>query len=214
MIEFHNGARVSRDTACMKTTIDGPTLAFVDRVVEDLQWPDGMFVGRRPDPAQPDVVVIQSGGDGRFRVTPPDLGSDSVRTFVMAVQSHLTQVYGRPVPACPLHDHALVFETQADGFAWRCPDATWRCAVGEYEEQAWPPKGLSDGGLAAAISRRLSRHGIGGIRRIGVSDEDDCQVAKIGVGQTSNALTETLRETLAPVPVEVYPRPGPLPRRL
>lgn len=198
----------------MNPPTDRPTLAFVDRVLDDLRWQDGMFVGRRPDATEPGVVVIQFGEEGRYRLALPDLGSvDSVGTFVADVQSHLTQVYGRSVPACPLHDHSLVCENQADGFAWGCPDAEWRCAVGDYEEQAWPPDGLSAGGLAVAASRRLSRHGIEGVRRIGVSDEGGHQVAKIGVWPMSGALTEDLRKALAPVPVEVHPNPGPLPQR-
>lgn len=127
----------------MNTPTDGTTLAFVDRVLEDLQWQDGMFVGRRLDAAEPGVAVIQSGEEGRYRVALPDLGSiDSVWNFVEAVQSHLTQLYGRPVPACPLHDHCLVFETQAVGlFEWGCPDVAWRCAVGTTRNRLGRPRG-------------------------------------------------------------------------
>ncbi len=114
-----------------------------------------MFVGRRPDTSVPGVVVIQSGEEGRF---PPRVAASQFcglgMTFVADLQLHLSRVYRRPVPACPLHDHSLVCETTADGVEWVCPDAEWRCAVGDYEEQAWPPEGLSDGGLAAAVSRR------------------------------------------------------------
>jgi hypothetical protein len=193
---------------------DGSMLAFVDHVLDDLRWEDGMFVGRRSDANVRGVVVIQSGEDGRYRFALPDLGSaDSVLMFVADLQAHLTQVCRRAVPACPLHDHALVCDTTKDRFEWVCPNAAWRCAVGDYEEQAWPPKGLSVGGLAAAVSRRLQRHGIGGVRRIGVSDEGGRLVARIGVWPMSDPLTADLRHTLAPVLVEVHPKPGPLPRR-
>jgi hypothetical protein len=119
-------------------------MTVVDQVLADLTLPDGMFVGRRTEDEDAHSVVIQTGEDGRHRV-PVDL--DSLETFMAAAQAHLTEVYGRPVPPCPLHGHALVGRVRDGGAEWVCPDGGWSCAVGDYEERAWPPE-ASGGSLA------------------------------------------------------------------
>jgi hypothetical protein len=207
--ELGSNARVvatEGDNRLMAGNDRSAVLEFVDLVLGDLRLRDRMFVARRPEAGESRTVVIQSGEEGRCRLTLPQLGSvSSVETFVARVQAHLAGVYGRPVPRCPLHDHALVGKVCGDDVEWVCPEGAWRCAVGEYEERTWPPSGLDGGNMAAALSSRLGRRGIVGVRRVGVTRRAGGWVASLGVWPMSDALTEQLRAAAAPVAVDVQP---------
>src|ERR1022692_4438192 len=151
----------------MSDAASNPVLEIVDRVLGDLALRDRMFVGRRPEAGETATIVIQAGEEGRHRLALPELGSvESIETFMADAQAHLGEVIGQPVPRCPRHDHALVGEASGREVAWVCPDGEWRCVVGNYEECTWPPE-LDAGNMAAALSSRLTRRGIAGVRRVG-----------------------------------------------
>ena len=177
-----------------------------------------MFVGRRPDTSVPGVVVIQSGGGGPVSASRcRDLGSADSVLDVRRGRPVASQpgVYDGPCQPARYMITLWSVRRRRMGFEWVCPDAGWRCGVGDYEEQAWPPEGLSVGRPGRrCIAQASARHGIDGRashrgkRRRGPRGSPGS-----GVWPISDALTEKLRETLAPVLVEVHPRPGPLPRR-
>ncbi|MGB0095603.1 MAG: hypothetical protein WBP81_24075 [Solirubrobacteraceae bacterium] len=189
-------------------------LEIVDEVIGDLRLRDRMFTARRPDPGRPEVIVIQTGEDGRHVLPIPNLEQPrTLETFIAAAQAHLFDVYGQPVPLCPRHDHALVARVELGGIDWVCPDGAWRCAVGDYEENTWPPP-LAAGDLAAALSARLTRRGVRGVRRIGCMQQDGEWVVQVGIWPMSPAIIDAVTEAAAPMAVKIEPRPGTLPRRV
>lgn len=189
-------------------------LAIVDLALGDMHLRDRMFVGRRPDPENPERIVIQTGEDGRYTLPAVDRSAPTaVQTLIAAAQAHLQDVYGQPVPRCPLHDHALVARVDEDEVQWVCPDRAWSCLLGEYEECTWPPL-LDDGNLAAALSARLTRRGVEGVRRIGIVQQDGRSVAEVGIWPMSSAIIDAVTHAAAPLPVRIKPCPGPLPRRV
>jgi hypothetical protein len=189
-------------------------LAIVDMVLGDLRLRDRMFTARRPDPERPEVIVIQTGEDGRHDVPAPNPEQPrTLEMFIAAAQAHLRGVYGQPVPRCPLHDHALVARVEPGGTEWVCPDGDWHCTLGDYEENTWPPP-LGAGHLAAALSARLSRRGVSGVRRIGCVHRDGQWIAQVGIWPMSPAIINAVTQAAAPIAVKIEPRPGPLPRRV
>jgi hypothetical protein len=188
---------------------DQPVLDFVDAVLGDLMLRGHMFVGRRPDAGGPGMVIIQSGEEGRYELALPDLASPtSIEAFVARIQAHLAEVFGVPVPACPVHAHSLPCRAGFDGASWVCPDGEWSSPVGEYEERNWPPPDLSGADIASAVAKRLSRRAITGVRTVDAYLVEDGWVVLIGVWPLSDALTAQLREAAAPFAVEVRPEPG------
>jgi hypothetical protein len=190
-------------------------LKIVDMVIGDLRLRDRMFTARRPDPERPEVIVIQTGEEGRRDLPIPNLEQPrTLETFIAAAQAHLFDVYGQPVPLCPRHDHALVARVELGGIEWVCPDGDWRCPLGDYEENTWPPS-LAAGDLAAALSARLTRLGVTtGVRRIGCVERDGQWVAQVGIWPMSPAIIDAVTQAAAPMAVQIEPRPGPLPRRV
>ena len=157
------------------------------------------------------MVVIQSGEDGRYELTLPGSHVPSVRSraFVARVQTHLAEVFGAPVPACPVYAHTLVCRADTNGISWVCPECEWCSPLGEYEERSWPPSDLSGGQIASAVATRLSRRGFSGVRRISAYPGDDGWVVLIGVWPVSDARTAQLREASRAVRrVEVRAEPG------
>jgi hypothetical protein len=139
----------------MRTRDHDTVLEIIDLVLGDLQLRDRMFVARRPDPEHPDLIVIQTGEDGRHALPVPNPRKRrSVEMFIVAAQAHLHEVYGQPVPLCPEHDHALVPRVERGGVEWVCPDGGWSCPLGAYEETTWPPP--LDSGCLAQPSRLVS----------------------------------------------------------
>ena len=167
-----------------------------------------MFVARRADAQDWRSIVIQTGEDGRHPV-PVDAGA--LDTFMAAAQAHLTEVYGRPVPRCPRHDHALVGRVRGDEAEWVCPDGDWSCAVGDYRERTWPPD-VEAGDLAAVLCGRLERRGIRGWRQLGFSRRGDDWVAEVKLWPMDAAVMDAIERAAAPLRVEFEPSPAPAPR--
>lgn len=184
---------------------DDEVLAIVDMVLGDLRLRDRMFTARRPDPVRPEVIVIQTGEDGRLDLPAPNLEQPrTLERFIAAAQAHLRDVYGQPVPRCPLHDHELVARVELGAIEWVCPDGDWHCPLGDYEENTWPAP-LGAGYLAAALSARLSRRGVSGVRRIGCVQQDGQWVAQVGIWPMSASIMAAVSEAAAPIPVEFEP---------
>jgi hypothetical protein len=174
-------------------------LAVVDAILADLTLPDGMFVGRRAEDGDAYSVVIQAGEDGRHRVP---LDFDSLETFMAAAQAHLSEVYGRPVPPCPLHGHALAGRLRDGAPAWVCPEGEWSCQVGDYEDRTWPPD-VRAGDLAAVFCRRLGRRGIKGWHTLQFTGRDGRWIAEVEIWPPDSALVDALARAAAPLPVAV-----------
>jgi hypothetical protein len=178
-------------------------------VLVDLALPDGMFVGRRVGASAPGKVLIQSGEEGRYELTLPDIASlDSVEEFVSRLQAHVSTVYGKPVPTCPVHDHPLVCRAVGGAVSWMCPDGDWRSPIGEYDEHNWPPADLDAEGVPDAVIRRIARRDIDEVRELHPERREDGWVVHVGVWPMSDSLTDRLREAAAPIAVEVHPQPG------
>lgn len=122
----------------MKEPECDPLLRFVDAVLTDLALRSPMYVARRREDGDRETFVIQTGEEGRFRLSLPDLDSHgSMEGTVAEAQAHLGQVLGAPVPLCPLHGHALVGAVANRMLTWVCPDGGWECALDDYEERTW-----------------------------------------------------------------------------
>ena len=98
----------------------------------------------------------------------------------------------------------LVPRVERGGVEWVCPDGGWRCALGAYEEATWPPP-LDSGYLAAALSARLRRRGVTGVRRIGGVERDGRWVAQVGVWPMDPSIIDAVTRAAAPVPVVIEP---------
>lgn len=189
----------------MTDRADDGVLEIVDRVLGDLRLRDRMFTARRPDPARPDVIVIQTGEEGRHSLPAPNLDQPgTVETFIAAAQAHLREVYGQPVPLCPRHNHALVGRVTGATIEWVCPDGAWSCPLGDYEESTWPT-GLASGHLAAALCARLDRRGVPGVRRVGCVEQDGQWIAQVGIWPMNQPIIDAVADAAAPIQVEVEP---------
>lgn len=181
-------------------------LEIVDEVIGDLRLRDRMFTARRPDPERPGVIVIQTGEEGRHDLPIPRVEQPrTLETFIAAAQAHLHRVYDQPVPRCPLHDHALIARVEPSGIEWVCPDGAWRCPLGAYEENTWPPP-LDAGYLAAALSARLTRRAATtGVRRIGCVERHGQWIAQVGIWPMSPSIMTAVSQAAAPLQVEFEP---------
>jgi hypothetical protein len=204
VVSAWQGVRMSR---VKEPLASDPVLQLVDAVLRDLSAGRAVYVGRRSQDGDAETFVVQTGEDGRLRLSLPDLESDeSIEAAVADAQAHIGEVLGKPVPSCPVHDHALVGRAQEGRWVWACPEGAWSCALGDYEELIWPR--LDVRGLAPALGRRLERRGITGVVRLGVSKGEDGLVAEFGVPKISAELTQALRDAAAPLPVSVDEDPG------
>jgi hypothetical protein len=180
-------------------------LEIVDLVLGDLRLRDRMFTARRPDPERPDHVVIQTGEEGRHALpTPSHAEPRTLNEFITAAQAHLHDVYGQPVPCCPLHDHALLPRLERGAIEWVCPQGTWSCPLGDYEESTWPPT-LAGGHLAAALSARLTRRSVTGVHTIGCDDRDGHPRFRVGIWPMSAEIIDLVTRAANPIPVEFEP---------
>jgi hypothetical protein len=180
-------------------------LEIVELVLGDLRLRDRMFTARRPDPQRPDQIVIQTGEEGRHALPIPSLVEPrTLEAFIAAAQAHLYEVYGQPVPCCPLHDHWLRARVERCAIEWVCPDGGWSCPLGDYEERTWPPD-LASGYLAAALSARLTRRQVTGVRRIGCDHRDGQSVFRVGIWPMSASTIDAVTRAAAPIPVECKP---------
>ena len=177
-------------------------LEIVDLVLGDLRLRDRMFTARRPDPEHPDHLVIQTGEEGRHALPTPSLAEPrTLDEFITAAQVHLHDVYGQPVPGCPLHDHALLPRLERGAIEWVCPEGMWSCPLGGYEESTWPPA-LAGGHLAAALSARLTRRSVTGVRTIGGDDRDGHPLFRVGIWPMSAEIIDLVTRAANPIPVE------------
>jgi hypothetical protein len=177
-------------------------LEIVDLVLGDLRLRDRMFTARRPDPQRPDHIVIQTGEDGRHALPTPSLAEPrTLDAFITAAQAHLRDVYGQPVPCCPLHDHALLPRVERGAIEWVCPNGEWSCPLGDYEESTWPPA-VEGGYLAAALSARLTRRSVTGVRMIGCEDRDGEPLFTVAIWPMSAAIIDAVTRAADPIPVE------------
>jgi hypothetical protein len=198
------------DRRTARATDPTSLLRFVDGALDDLRLPGGMFVGRRAMADEWDAVVIQIGEDGRHRLP---LHAGALEGFLAAAQAHLSDVYGRPVPGCPLHDHALVGRVRDGEAEWVCPEGRWRCGLGEYQERTWPPD-VDAGSLAAVLCGRLQRRGIAGWRSLGCVRHGGRWIAEVEIWRMDPAVMDAVTRAAAPLRVEFRPQRGPLPRRV
>ena len=196
----------------MKEPEHDPLLRFVDAVLTDLAVRSAMYVARRREDGDRDTFVIQTGEEGRFRLSLPDLYShESMEATVAEAQAHLGQVLGAPVPLCPLHGHALVGAVASGTLTWVCPDGEWECALGDYEEHTWPQLDIRS--LAPILSRRLRRRGTyPAVRTIGVTEYGEQRVADFGLVEVNDELLQVLAEVASPLPVMTHESPD-LPSR-
>jgi hypothetical protein len=191
-----------------------PLLRLVDAVLIDLAVRSAMYVARRREDGDRDTFVIQTGEEGRFRLSLPDLDSDtSVEATVAEAQAHLGRVLDAPVPLCPLHQHALVGAVANGMLTWVCPNGEWECALGDYEELTWPQ--LDVRSLAPILSRRLQRRGtFPAVRSIGVTECGEQRVADFGLVEANDALLQVLAEVAAPLPMTAHESPNVMLRPL
>jgi hypothetical protein len=206
--------RVNRSVAiiaAMARADEDVVLEVVDRVLADLALRGRMFVGRRAEASDRATVVIQTGEEGRYRLRLPDLmAPETVEGFMADAQQHLGEIFGEPVPHCPVHDHALLGKVTGAEIEWVCPDGAWRCPLGEYEERTWPPGSqVPAGAVAAALVQRFERRGVTGWQRAGASLHDDVWVARVRVWPIDEALIDAIRRAAAPVEVSIEPGEAP-----
>ena len=180
-------------------------LGLVDRVLGDLAVRGGMYLARRADEGDAETMVIQTGEEGRHRVRLPDLSSSSsVERFVAEAQAHLMQVFARPLPQCPLHDHALRGVADGGTLAWVCPEGAWRCGLGEYEDRNWPPAiDERPGAVAQALVARFGRRGLDGWQSAGASVRDGVWVGRVRLWPMDESLIDQLREASAPIALQI-----------
>jgi hypothetical protein len=194
-----------------------PFLRLIDAVLGDLAVRSAMYIGRRREDGDDESFVIQTGEDGRLRLGLPDRASDaSIGAVVAEAQAYLGEVLGAPVPLCPRHQHALVGVAAEGRLTWVCPEGSWQCALGDYEELTWPQDDVAS--LAPILARRLKRRGVTGVVTISVGRTKRGLVAEFGVAETGAELMQTLRDAAAPLPVALHRetrrviRVGPLPQ--
>jgi hypothetical protein len=173
---------------------------LIDLVLGDLERRDGMFVGRRDDESAPDVVVIQTGEDGRHCLRAPTGSPEELMRFMASAQALVSADLGQSVPKCPEHDHVLRPVLAEAEVGWECPDGGWRCRLGDYDERSWPAN-LEAGGMAAALCARLGRRGIQGWAQIGVESHNGEPVAQVGLRAADPAVIAAISEAAKPMRV-------------
>lgn len=77
-------------------------------------------------------------------------------------------------------------------------------ARSDYEDSTWPPA-LAGGHLAAALSARLTRRGVTGVRTIGCDDRDGHPVFRVGIWPLSAEIIDAVTRAADPIPVELEP---------
>jgi hypothetical protein len=189
----------------------GPLMRLIDVVLGDIAVRSAMYVARRHEDGDAETFVIQTGEDGRFRLSLPDpVSGTSIEALVAEVQAHVGDVLGAPVPCCPRHEHALLGIASKGQLKWVCPDGEWECALGDYAELTWPKFDVD--GLAPILAGRLERRGITGWITLGVKVTERGPVAEFGVPEMSDELCRALRDAAAPLQVTIH-RTSRRPRR-
>ena len=196
----------------MKNPREGaPLMRLIDAVLGDVAVRSAMYVARRREDGDAETFVIQTGEDGRFRLSLPDRVSDaSIEALVAEVQAHVGDVLRAPVPRCLRHEHALLGIASKGQLKWVCPDGQWECALGDYAELTWPQFDVER--LAPILAGRLERRGIIGWLTLGVKVNERGPVAEFGVPEMSDELSRVLRDAATPLPVTIH-RTSRRPRR-
>jgi hypothetical protein len=133
------GRRHARISRMKERSERDPVLRLIDAVLGDLAVRSEMYIGRRREDGGDESFVLQTGEDGRLRLALPDRASDaSIEGVVAEAQAYLGDVLGAPVPLCPRHHHPLVGSAAHGRLTWVCPEGSWQCALGDYEELTWP----------------------------------------------------------------------------
>lgn len=88
----------------MKCAVEtDPVLRFVDALLSDLSLRSVIFVGRRAQDGDGSTFVIQTGEEGRCRLSLANLGLPiSIEQVAAAAQAHLEGALSEPVPDMPL----------------------------------------------------------------------------------------------------------------
>ncbi|MGH9067800.1 MAG: hypothetical protein ACRD0J_09975, partial [Acidimicrobiales bacterium] len=203
---------------------DVSALDWVERVLGDLTYrsPFGV-VWEASSESRPVEVEVGPADHPRIVVALSERGdiSSAVAAFAAEVQEQLTPVFAgrvgsarnpaqmtRWVPACPLHDHALV--AVGGGPAWVCPEGSWSCPVGGYEDSFWPfgPDARSDD-VQRGIHRHLRAAGVGWSGSSQLERQGDDWVYVVSPQMRDDSpeavatLAATMSEAVAPVKVRV-----------
>lgn len=180
-------------------------LSLVDQVLVDLAPRGGMYVARRAQDGDGETMVIQTGEDGRHRLRLPDVSSAaSVERFVAEAQAHLEQEFGRPLPRCLVHGHALHGAVENGQLWWVCPDGEWRCQLGDYDDLNWPPAMAErPGTVAQALVKRFARRGIEGWQKAGAATQTGPWTVRVSVWPMDQSVIEQMRRAADPVVLNV-----------
>ena len=108
------------------------------------------------------------------------------------------------LPLCPIHAHALIGRVIDGQVVWVCPQGAWRCPLGDYEEQTWPPA-LDAGDMAATFAARLGRRGITGWRELGFSSREGRVGREVGLWPMDEDVMERISLAAAPIRAEFHP---------
>jgi hypothetical protein len=155
-------------------------LEIVDEVIGDLRLRDRMFTARRPDPGRPEVIVIQTEEDGRHVLPIPSLEQPrTLETFIAAAQAHLSTstaspflaVRGTTTRSSPESNSAGSTGSVLTGPGGARSETTRRTPGLHYSLRV----------IAAALSTRLTRRGVRGVRRIGCIHQGGQWVAQVGI---------------------------------
>jgi hypothetical protein len=189
-------------------------LTLADQVLGDLAPRGGMYVARRREDGDGETMVIQTGEEGRHRLRLPDMSSStSIERFIAEAQTHLERVFGRPLPGCLAHEHALCGVMERGQVWWVCPDGGWRCQLGDYDDLNWPPApDERPGDVVAALVNRFARRGIAGWQSVSPSRETAPWAVRISVWPMDGSVIEQMRRAADPIVLDVE-RGSPPPTR-
>jgi hypothetical protein len=186
-------------------------LTLADQVLGDLAPRGGMYVARRKEDGDQETMVIQTGEEGRHRLRLPDMSSSSsIERFIAEAQTHLERVFGRPLPGCLAHEHALCGVVEGGQVWWVCPDGGWRCQLGDYDDLNWPPApDQRPGDVVAALVNRFARRGIAGWQSASPSRETAPWAVRISVWPMDETVIEQMRRAADPIALNLEPGSPP-----
>jgi hypothetical protein len=180
-------------------------LTLADQVLGDLAPRGGMYVARRKQDGDQETMVIQTGEEGRHRLRLPDMNSSSsIERFVAEAQTHLEQVFGRPLPGCLAHEHALRGVVEGGQVWWVRPDGGWRCQLGDYDDLKWrPAPNERSGDVVTALVKRFTRRGIAGWQSASPSRDTAPWAVRISVWPMNESVIEHMRRAADPIALDV-----------
>jgi len=194
-------------------------LQWIERVLADLTYrsPFGV-VWSASSEELPIRVEIHPADRPTYSVVLSESDDDTVSAvvaFAVQVQEVLTDVFGErravsregepppdagSVPACPLHDHALVAARGDEGPSWACPESDWSRPFGDYEDSFWPfgPDARSED-VNSGIFRHLQAAGVSwsGGSNLKKEDGDWVLCVRLRMRDDSPAAVRQLRDAMA-----------------